>query len=139
MKNLDHILNTKPLNFQMSNFNVFFQMVLVYYGITLRRPREQFLQNHKTQIHAVSFKDTLTIVDENLFKACRSVLSSVPLSHYKRGTPTMYKNFTLLSQISHSLLQGFFSFLTYMYWTTRRFPCVSIKRGFFLIIFLFFK
>ena len=37
VKNPDHILDTKTLNFQMSNFNVFFQMVLVYYGITLRR------------------------------------------------------------------------------------------------------
>ena len=37
VKNPDHILDTKTLNFQMSNFNVFFQVVLVYYGITLRR------------------------------------------------------------------------------------------------------
>ena len=33
-------------------------------------------------------KDTLTIEDEKLFKACKSVCSSVPQSHYKRGTPT---------------------------------------------------
>ena len=33
-KNPDHILDTKTLNVQMSNFNVFFQMVLLYYGIT---------------------------------------------------------------------------------------------------------
>ena len=37
VKNPDHILDTQTLNFQMSNFNVFFQMVLVYYGITLLR------------------------------------------------------------------------------------------------------
>ena len=30
-------MDTKTLNFQMSNFNVFFQMVLLYYGINLRR------------------------------------------------------------------------------------------------------
>ena len=57
MENPDHILVTKTLNFQMSNFNVFFQMVLVYYGITLRHLREQLLlQNHKTQRHTVYIK-----------------------------------------------------------------------------------
>ena len=37
VKNPDHTLYTKTLNFQMSNFNVFFQMVLLYYGSTLQR------------------------------------------------------------------------------------------------------
>ena len=46
------------------------------------------------------FKDTLSIEDENLFKACKSVCSSVCYSHYKGCTPTksvkistLYHNF----------------------------------------------
>ena len=46
------------------------------------------------------FKDTLSIEDEKLFKACKSVWSSVCYSHYNGGTPTksvksstLYHNF----------------------------------------------
>ena len=67
------------------------------------RPREQLLLlNPETQRHTVSLKDTLTIEDEKLFKACRSVCLSVPQSHYKLGTPTqsvkistLYHNFLI--------------------------------------------
>ena len=45
-------------------------------------------------------KDTLSIEDEKLFKACKSVCSSVCWRHYKGGTPTksvkistLYHNF----------------------------------------------
>ena len=37
------------------------------------------------------------------------------------------------TQISHSLLKGFFSNLAYMYWATNGFPCVSIRPVSFLI------
>ena len=47
-------------------------------------PCEQLLQNYKAQRHTVFFfKDILTIEDEKLFKACKSVCSSVCQSHYK--------------------------------------------------------
>ena len=49
-------------------------------------------------------KDTLSIEDENLFKACKSVCSSVCERHYKGGIPTksvkistLYYNFNFLS------------------------------------------
>ena len=78
-----------------------------FYVVTLRRgrprPHEQLLLlNYKTQRRAAFLKDTLTIEDEKLFKAYRSVCSSVPQSHYKSGTPTqsvkistLYHNFVI--------------------------------------------
>ena len=46
--------------------------------------------------------DTLSIEDEKLFKACSSVHSSVPQSHYKCDTPhPKCENFNTLSQLSH--------------------------------------
>ena len=59
-----------------------------HYGITLWRMRphlrkQLLFQNYKEQRHAVFLEDTLSIEDEKVFKACRSVHSSVPQSHYK--------------------------------------------------------
>ena len=117
VKNQDHILDTKTMNFQMSNFNVFFQMVLVYYGITLRclRPREQLLRNHKTQRHAGFF---LKIPQLSWMKNCSRhadlfVCSPEPLQ--ERYPHPKCENFNTSSQIFHSLLLGFFSFLAHMY------------------------
>ena len=42
-----------------------------------KRPCARLLQNDKAQRHAVFLKDALPIEDEKLFKACRSVCSSV--------------------------------------------------------------
>ena len=41
------------------------------------RPRPPLLQKYKAQRRAVFLKATLSIEDENLFKACKSVCSSV--------------------------------------------------------------
>ena len=71
-----------------------------------------------------------------MFRPCRSGHSSVPESHYKSGIPTQCENFNPLSQFSHSLLQGFFSYLAYMYQATSRLPCVRIRPGSVLIFFL---
>ena len=48
-----------------------------FYYYVGTRLREQLLQNYNAQRHTVFFKDTLTIEDEKLFKACRSVCSPV--------------------------------------------------------------
>ena len=76
-----------------------------HYGITLwcTRPCEQLLlQNYKAQRHAVFFlQDTLTIEDEKVFKACRSVCLSVLQSHYKWGIPTQNVK---ISKLYHKFL-----------------------------------
>ena len=81
------------------------------------RPHEQLLlQNHKTQRHAVCFKDTSIIEDKKIVQGmqiCLFICSPEPLQ--ERYPHPKCENFNTLSQFSHSLLQGFFSFLAYMY------------------------
>ena len=78
--------------------------VSCYYVVTLRhghtclRPCDQLLQNYKVQRYAVFFKDTLTIEDEKLFKACKSVCLLEPLQ--VRYPHQKCENFNTLSQFS---------------------------------------
>ena len=61
-------------------------------------------------------KDTLSIEDEKVFKACKSVCSSVCYSHYKGGTPTKsVKISTLYHNFLSDYYRGFLSYLAYMY------------------------
>ena len=75
-----------------------------HYVVTLRRgrprPREHLLpQNYMAQRYAVFLKDTLTIQDEKLFKACKSVCLLEPLQ--VRYPHQKCENFNNLSQFSH--------------------------------------
>ena len=49
-------------------------------------------------------KDTLSIEDEKLFKACKSVCSSVFKRHYKGGTPTKSVK---ISTLNHNFLSDY--------------------------------
>ena len=52
-------------------------------GVCVRVRVIDFSKTTRPRDMLLILKDTLSIEDENLFKACRSVRSSVPQSHYK--------------------------------------------------------
>ena len=91
------------------------------YVVTLRRghtrTHEQLLLlNYNTQRHAVFFKRYLNYRGWKIVQAmqfCSFVCT--PKSLQVRYPHPKCENFNPLSQFSHSLLQGFFSYLAYMY------------------------
>ena len=95
-------------------------------------PMNNFSKNTRPRDLLLVLKDTLTIENYKLFKACRSVCSPEPLE--ERYPHPKCENFNTLSQFSCSLLQEFLSYVACMYYTTSRFTCVSIGPRSFLII-----
>ena len=69
-------------------------------------------------------KDTLSIEDENMFKACRSVCLFPRAVRSEVPPPKVRKSPHLITIFSLTI-GGIVSYLAYMYWATSVFSCVS--------------